>query len=151
MKLAEALITRSDLKKELMQLRDRIKDLSKVQEGDEESPEELEYLLHSFDLIFPELEELVIRINNTNNQTEVDGVSLSDLIVKRELMKLKIDYLRSIQKHATDRGERYSRNEIRNIRVLNVSEMDKTINNLSKKLRLLDLKIQNLNWTVDLI
>ena len=44
---------------------------------------------------------------------------------------------------------RQTRAEIKMITTVNVSEINKEIDSLSKEIRELDIKIQALNWTVD--
>ena len=68
MKLAEALSLRADLQKTIAQLKTRLKNCSKVQEGDKpiENPEEI---LNLVEQKTSELEELIYRINDTNMQT----------------------------------------------------------------------------------
>lgn len=46
---------------------------------------------------------------------------------------------------------RFGKNEIRFIRTVDVKELHKEVDKYSKQLRELDLKIQELNWTVELV
>ena len=68
MKLAEALILRADLQKELMSLKNRINQNLLVQEG--EKPSENPYTLYDEILLkVSELEGLILKINKTNSNT----------------------------------------------------------------------------------
>ena len=150
MKLAEALSLRADLLKTIAQLKSRLKECSKVQEGDEpsENPEEV---LAQLEKKFPELEELIYRINYTNMHTEHEGLNLTQMIAKKDALTLRITALREVLNYVTERESRYSRNEIKYIRFLDVAKLRKQIDSLSQELRLLDMRIQSINWTVDLL
>lgn len=149
MKLAEALSLRADLLKTIAQLKSRLKECSKVQEGDDpsENPEEV---LAQLEKKFPELEELIYRINYTNMHTEHEGLNLTQMIAKKDALTLRITALREVLNYVTERENRYSRNEIKYIRFLDVAKLRKQIDSLSQELRLLDMRIQSINWTVDL-
>lgn len=149
MKLAEALSLRADLLKTIAQLKSRLKECSKVQEGDDpsENPEEV---LAQLEKKFPELEELIYRINYTNMHTEHEGLNLTQMIAKKDALTLRITALREVLNYVTERESRYSRNEIKYIRFLDVAKLRKQIDSLSQELRLLDMRIQSINWTVDL-
>ena len=149
MKLAEALSLRADLLKTIAQLKSRLKECSKVQEGDEpsENPEEV---LAQLEKKFPELEELIYRINYTNMHTEHEGLNLTQMIAKKDALTLRITALREVLNYVTERESRYSRNEIKYIRFLDVAKLRKQIDSLSQELRLWDMRIQSINWTVDL-
>lgn len=150
MKLAEALSLRADLLKTIAQLKSRLKECSKVQEGDEpsENPEEV---LAQLEKKFPELEELIYRINYTNMHTEHEGLNLTQMIAKKDALTLRITALREVLNYVTERESRYSRNEIKYIRFLDVAKLRKQIDSLSQELRLLDMRIQSVNWNVDLV
>ena len=77
MKLAEALLLRSDLQKKIASLRDRIVANAVVQEGDKphEAPEQL--VKEAFGVL-AELETLISKVNTTNLATRLpDGRSVS--------------------------------------------------------------------------
>ena len=63
MKLAEALSIRADLQKRVAQLKERIKESAKVQEGDEPC-DNVEELYKELDEALVQLEDLVYRIND---------------------------------------------------------------------------------------
>ena len=150
MKLAEALSLRADLLKTIAQLKSRLKECSKVQEGDDpsENPEEV---LAQLEKKFPELEELIYRINYTNMHTEHEGLNLTQMIAKKDALTLRITALREVLNYVTERESRYSRNEIKYIRFLDVAKLRKQIDSLSQELRLLDMRIQSINWSTELL
>lgn len=150
MRLAEALSLRADLLKTIAQLKSRLKECSKVQEGDDpsENPEEV---LAQLEKKFLELEELIYRINYTNMHVSLNGKNLTQLIAKKDALTLRITALREVLNYVTERESRYSRNEIKYIRFLDVAKLRKQIDSLSQELRLLDMSIQSVNWNVDLV
>lgn len=150
MKLAEALSIRADLQKKISQLKIRLKDSAKVQEGD--TPvENVVDLEKELDECLTQLEELIYRINMTNVQTLHNGETLTRLIARKDILSMRVSLLRDVLKYATEKEDRYSRNEIRYVRTVDVNTLRKTIDGYSSQLRKLDLEIQSLNWTVELL
>lgn len=150
MKLAEALNLRADLQKRIADLKERLIKNAKVQEGDTPTENPKELLSELNDNIL-ELESIIKSINKTNSSTYINNESISDLIAKRDVLGLKLSILRSFVNEAADKIERYSNKEIRILSTVNVAEKQKEIDNISKEYRLLDTKIQGLNWTTDII
>lgn len=73
------------------------------------------------------------------------------MIAKKDVLSLRVSVLRSLAQTAMGSMERYSANEIRYVRTLNVADLQKEIDTYSKQLRELDVKIQQLNWLTELI
>ena len=103
MKLAEALSIRADLQKRVAQLKERIKESAKVQEGDEpcDNVEEL-------DEAVVQLEDLIYRINITNVQIVQDGDSLTRLIANRDVLSMRVKALKEVVNYvaANDKSQR---------------------------------------------
>lgn len=151
MKLAEALILRSDLQKRLEQIRSRLYNNVLTQEGELPS-EDPDLLLKEFISTQEELTDIIKRINNTNNNTPVnDTMMLSDALVERDALMQMRSLLSNAAEQASQRQDRYSRTEIKYVSTINIQEFQKKSDNLSREHRLLDTKIQGLNWNVDLI
>ena len=151
MKLAEALSIRKDLQKRIQLLEQRIKNNVKVQEDEEplEDPNELMKELHS---CLIQLEELIGRINLPNiNTKNAEGLSLTQMIAKKDTLTMRIGILRNIYKSATDIVTRYSASEIRQECVIDVKLLSKRIDDYSSRLRKLDIEIQGLNFLTDLM
>lgn len=151
MKLAEALILRADLQKRLEQTKNRIRNNILVQEGDfpSENPQEL---LKEFYNLRDELTALIKQINYTNNVSLfTKELSLSDALVERDALLDKRSTLSAIASEASVRQDRYSKTEIKYISTIDVKEVQKMIDKISKEYRELDTKIQGLNWNIDLI
>lgn len=151
MKLAEALILRSDLQKRLEQLKMRLRNNVLIQEGDSPS-EDPNYLLKEFMDIQEELSSLIKRINKTNNSTKfAEDLLLSDALVEREALLERRSILSTIASEASIKQDRYSKTEIKYISIIDVKEIQKEVDRISKEYRELDTKIQGLNWNIDLI
>lgn len=150
MKLANALSQRSELQERIRQLEGRLLNNAKVQEG--ESPaEDPQELLQELEEDYTQLEDLIARINRTNSATKVDGVPLSDLLARRECQKNKLRGLRDFLDCASELAPRRTLGEIKIRSAVNVREMQKELDRQSKALRELDEKIQEANWTTDLL
>ena len=150
MKLAEALNLRADLQKRIANLRERLIKNAKVQEGDTPS-EEPNMLLNELNDNIIELENIIKSINKTNSSTYIGDESISDIIAKRDTLGLKLSILRSFISESANKIERYSNKEIKILSTVNVAEKQKEIDKLSKEYRLIDTKLQGLNWTTDII
>ena len=150
MKLASALSERADIQRRLSELSERLANNAKVQEGDvpAEDPKEL---LAETDGLIDRLETLICRINMTNSSVESDGVSMTMMIARRDCLKKRIAMLRGFLDCASSKVERYSRAEIAVHSTVDVKELQKQVDGLSRELRELDEKIQELNWTTELL
>ena len=149
MKLAEALSIRADLQKRIAQLKERLKNNSKIQEGDEpaENPKDL---FEELDKNLVELEDLIYRINVTNMQTLHNGVTLTKMIAQKDALTLRVSSMRDVLNSVFEKEGRYSRQEIKYVRTIDVAELRKEVDSYSRQLRILDLKIQGINWAVEL-
>jgi len=150
MKLAEALILRADLQKRLTQLKQRLAANARVQEG-EQPAEDPNALLAELDTLSEELETLLYRINITNGIVSDGGVCMTALLAKRDVLRNRIDTLRDFLQQAAATVIRGTRTEVVIKSTVSVAEMQKKLDALSKELRELEMRIQSLNWTSDLI
>ena len=173
MKLAEALQERADLNKKIEQLRSRITSNALMQEGvlPVEDPEQL---LKELDECLNQLEKLIIVINTTEaipassapvfvvipknppiNKTNMavvsDGELLSDLLAKRDVLKLRIASFQNTISIASNLCFRSRGDEIRQLSAVDVKALQKKVDALSRDYRILDNRIQAANWTADLI
>ncbi len=150
MKLAEALILRSDLQKRIEQLRVRLNNNAKVQENDEpsENPEEL---LNELDNNINQLKILIKQINRTNCVTVSNGQTIADLIAERDTLTLKSNILRGFLNIAGQKVNLYSTTEIKIMSTVDVPALQKELDQLSKKIRETDTELQQANWLTELI
>ncbi|MDE6649715.1 MAG: DIP1984 family protein [Muribaculaceae bacterium] len=151
MKLAEALSIRSQLVNKITQLRSRLNDCVKIQEGDDMAETPME-VVEELDSTLGELRRIIYAINMTNTLTKYeDGRNLTSLIAERDTLKQRVSILNSAVETLTQKESRYNRSEIRYVRTVDVPEFRKLYNESAAKLRKLDLQIQGLGFTTDLI
>lgn len=151
MKLAEALVLRADCQRRIAQLKQRLERVVKVQEGEQpvENPTEL---FVELDRTMEELASWIKKINKTNSHTVfADGKSLADVLVERDSMMQKRKILNELLDSASIRQDRYMRSEVKFITVVEVPTLQKQVDELAKNYRELDFRIQEKNWTIDLI
>ena len=150
MKLAEALSLRKDLETRISKIKDRLENVVRIQEGDQpaEDPQEL---IGELDRCLTQLEHLIYSINVTNMQivTE-DGQTMTKLLAERDVLNKRISVLRNTFNEASNSGSRY-RNEIRYVTTIEVKPLRQQLDNYSQQYRQLDMKIQKLNFTNDLV
>lgn len=151
MKLAEALILRADYQRKVEQIKNRLINNAKVQEGEEPS-EDPEVLLKELNEVMENLTELIKSINKTNSQTKFgDEMTLADALTEREKLWKKRLILNDLAEVAIVKHDRFSRSEVKYFSTIDIKETQKEIERLSKEFRKIDTKIQGLNWTVDLM
>jgi hypothetical protein len=151
MKLAEALAERSDCQNRIEEIRKRLIRSARVQEG-EQAVEDTTELLAQTDRIFARLLELVSAINRTNSKTAFDNDrSISDAIAERDVVGKRRDFLAAIAEAASTRQDRYSKSEVRFVATVSVGKLQTEVDQLSKKYRELDTRLQELNWKTELI
>lgn len=150
MKLAEALSLKKDLEKRISDLKERLDNAVRVQEGDEpaENPAEL---LAELDSCLGQLERLIYNINVTNMKiVDEEGNSMTKLLAERDVLNKRISILRSTFNRAASYGDRYSRNEVRSVATIEAKPLRQELDKFSKQYRELDMTIQRLNFTYDL-
>lgn len=149
MKLATALAERSDIQNRISEISVRLNNNAKVQEGDIPAENPI-VLIEELDSMTERLETLIARINLTNSSTFYNGKTITDLLAHRDCLKKKIEIMRNFLNNASNRVTRMTRTEIKIISTIPVSDIQKTVDILSKELRIVDEKIQELNWTTEL-
>jgi uncharacterized coiled-coil DUF342 family protein len=149
MKLATALSERSDLQKKISELSRRLDNNARVQEGEKPAEDPAE-LMKELDESLIRLEDLIVRINKTNNVAKSGDFTLTDLLAKRDCLKERIKIMRSFLDEASEKVSRYSKTEIRVHSTVSVSELQKQVDSCSKELRKVDEQIQELNWMTEL-
>ena len=150
MKLAEALQERADLNKKIDSLNERLQSNAIVQEG-EKPAEDPALLMEELDSAVLRLEEIVARINITNSRTIVDGKSVTQLIAKKEALQKKAAIYRNVVSQASQTARRATRSEIKILSAVDVQALQKTVDALSKEIRVTDNTIQELNWKTELL
>ena len=150
MKLAEALLLRADLKKKLLSLRERIGRNAMVQEG-EVPKEKVEDLLAEATSALQEQQALVRRINAANETAKLsDGRLLADVLAQRETLVAQHSLLTSTITATNKDVDRYSQREIKWVPQIQVSSLQKQADDLSRKIREVNVTIQAANWQIDI-
>ena len=150
MKLAQALILRSDTQKRIEQLKVRLLSNAKTQENESPS-EDPKLLLKELDKLTSELFTLICSINLTNSSAKFDSMSLTEMIAKKDALVLKANVLREFATSASQKVDLYSNSEIKILSTVDVSALQKQVDVLSKEIRELEMKLQEANWAVDLV
>ena len=150
MKLAQALILRSDTQKRIEQLKVRLLSNAKTQENESPS-EDPKLLLKELDKLTSELFRLICSINLTNSSAKFDSISLTEMIAKKDALVLKANVLREFATSASQKVDLYSNSEIKILSTVDVSTLQKQVDALSKEIRELEMKLQEANWAVDLV
>ena len=150
MKLSEALIIRSDLQKRVEQIRARLIANAKVQEGDKTVENPIE-ILAELNQTLSELENIIARINLTNSKVFDGKKTMTELLAERDVLMIKIKIKQEFLTTARNKIDRYSNKEIKIFSSVDVKEEQTKLDQLSKELRELDVKIQSINWQSDLI
>lgn len=153
MKLAEALAVRADLQRRVEQLRSRITDNARYQEG-EEPAEDAAALLAEADAVLDQLRDLIRRINATNSQLVVGEGSMTDALASRDVLRLRHSLLTDAAAAASGSGQifpRQMRSELRQFAALPVAELRSRADDVARELRELDSSVQQANWGNDLI
>ena len=150
MKLAEALQERADLNRRIDELRRRLGNSILVQEG-EDPAEDPAALLAELDGALARLETLMAQINLTNCRTRADGLTLTELIARKDALQLRLSAYRDLVYTAGQSTSRARGTEIRVKAVLKASELQKQADAMAKELRRLDNLLQETNWKTKLI
>ena len=150
MKLAEALQERADINRKIEQLKSRLNNNVLVQEG-EQPAEDPEKLKQELDAAISRLSYIISRINLTNSRVSIDGQTLTELIAKKDVLSLKISAYKDIVFTASQTAYRARNTEIKIKSAITVTDWQSETDAMSKELRLLDNKLQAVNWSTELM
>ena len=167
MLLAEALAARKDAIMEIDSLRDRLAAAALRYEDDQAPGEQPADLVGGLTTALDRFERLSVRINDTNNRTNLsfDGrkLSIMEAIALRERLTLEAKARRKaieVVEEATglSRGRgrgflvsRRTKDELREVPTIDVRAERRASDELSERVRRLDLALQQRNWTTELI
>lgn len=173
MKLAEGLRLRADYSKKLDQIKYQIPNNCKTREGEKPNEDPL-VLANEYEKLTEKIIELVSVINLTNpkiiltypsfrenrsnpGKLATSTKTMTEALVEREMLKKEIQLYRSMIQNADTSLRKYelisSKNdsiEYKIVSTFDVKKIDNKCNVLSKLLRILDTKIQEKNWQVDI-
>jgi len=151
MKLSEALIQRAEAQRRYQHLRTRLTQNALVQEGDQPAEDPVD-LLAELDHVLDEFTTLVRQINHTNSVTRFDGNwTLTDALAERDRLAWQRTALQGLVQAANYTQNRYSRSEVKFVSTVDVADLQRQVDDLSRQYRELDTAIQALNWSTDVI
>lgn len=151
MKLAEALLIRSDMQKKLAQIKGRIRSNVKVQEGDTPN-EDPNALMIEASQVITELSALIERIHRTNAVAQSnEGQSMLTLLIERDTLEMRHKLLIEAIEATDTEVDRYSPREIKWRIMVSVAGLQKQADDIAMKLRKINIFIQANNWQIDLV
>lgn len=151
MKLAEALARRAELTTRFNELQRRAEESALIQEGDEPAEDPAELIAES-DRVADELERLIRQINVTNLATEVEpGTSMTAALANRDVLRLRRRFRDEVAEAGNRRFGRMTRSEIKTVAAVDVRQLRSDTDDLAAQLRALDTRIQEVNWTAELV
>ncbi|HEY4371116.1 MAG TPA: DIP1984 family protein [Burkholderiales bacterium] len=150
MKIAEALIVRSDMQKKLAALKQRVGNNVIVQEGDAPHEDPGALIAQSF-AVQDALESLVVRINEANqSHLLADGRKLSQAVAQRETLMARHALISHAVASTNKEPDRYSMKEIKWVAVIKVAALQKQADDLAQAIREINIAIQETNWKAEL-
>ena len=108
-------------------------------------------MIKELDGAIARLEKLMADINLTNCQTEADGKTLTELIARKDALSVKLSSYRDIAYEANQNTRRARNTEIKIKSQVKVSQIQKTADDIAAEIRRIDNKLQETNWTTELI
>ena len=121
-----------------------------VQDGDTPS-EDPEQLIDEAVLVNKQLFELIQKIHQTNAQAQANnGKALLDILNQRDQLPAEHRIIQQALPNTHKDTDRYSVREIKWIKAVSVSKLQKQADEISQSLRLINLEIQASNWQIDL-
>jgi hypothetical protein len=152
MKLAEALVQRKALATKINELSARMAANALVHEG-EDPIERPEALRAEMEQAIAELGVLVKGINRTNVATRLeDGQPIAEAIADRDMLQLHFRVLSTLAATVTSRTpSRYARTELRTLVTVDVPSLRRDVDDLARRIRELDVRIQAANWATDML
>ncbi|MDR1775438.1 MAG: DIP1984 family protein [Actinomycetes bacterium] len=151
MKLAEALMARAEMNKDIEDLENRLMRVVKVQEGDEPAQDPVELLEASLQKK-TEVRDLIVRINKTNARViDDEGATINDLLAERKHQHRITQLMSTLLGRTLETGMRYMRTEIKYVVTVDIADIQARKDAAAAAYRELDKRLQALNWQVDLM
>ena len=150
MKLAEALALRAQVQTRIVEIEQRIMHNARHQEGDEPA-EDPTTLLAEVRRLADQLQNLVRSINRTNSASRLDDGTVTDAIARRDVLAIRRRVITNAAEAAAGRRDRVTRSEVKYMTSLDVPALRREADSLATEYRELDVRLQEVNWTTDLI
>ncbi|MDO5623121.1 MAG: DIP1984 family protein [Pseudomonadota bacterium] len=150
MKLAEALLIRADQKKKILSLRERIARNALAQEGDAPREDAAKLIAECF-AVMAEQQALVLKIDAANAAATLpDGRALAAVLGARDVLAQQHALLKTAVEATHKEADRYSPREIKWVPQIDVAATQKQMEDFSRKIRELNVLIQETNWRVEI-
>ena len=150
MKLAEALQERADLNRKIDELGRRIRQNVLVQQG-EKPNEDPNAMFEELKAAVDRLETVIQQINFSNCKHRVGGRTLTEIIARKDTLKMLYNAHRDALSAATQSTSRARGTEIKILPVVDVKALRRETDEIAKEIRTLDNTLQQANWNFDLI
>ena len=149
MKLAEALLERSDAEKKFESLKNRISRNAVVQEGDKPH-EDPNKLMKEAVGVLNMIEKLVARINAANLRSKLpDGRTLTEALAHRDKLAEQHAVINAAIEGSQNEQARYGMSEIKWVATVDVAKLQKQLEDIAKQIREINARIQEANWQVE--
>ena len=150
MLLAEALNERADTQSRLSDLRQRLGDNARVQEGERPAEDPQALLYQAIDAT-ERIRTLIVAINLTNTKTALpNGVTVTAALARRDALGQQIRVITEAASRASGGAARRGRSELREVALLDVAALRGEADRLAIERRDLDATLQQVNWSTDL-
>ncbi len=150
MKLAEALILRADMQRKLANINSRIAENVKVREGDEPSEMPIKLMKEAEELI-NNLYSLIAHIHHTNATVKLaNDKTLLMTMVERDKLKERYRVINHALNKAKAVPVTQGNHEVKWKKTVNVIALQRQSEDISVKIRNLNMLIQATTWQVDL-
>ena len=90
-------------------------------------------------------------INETNCNTKANGMSLTEIIARKDALSIRYSAYKELVYTAGNNTYRARGSEIKVKAVVKAAELQKTVDKLAKEIRLLDNLLQETNWKTELM
>lgn len=155
MKLAEALALRGDQDKKIRELRDRAKSAARYINGETPVESAADLIAETRNLL-REHAKLIAQINHTNATTMLEpGLTLTAALAERDRLSQEAGLLKDVADEASPGRDPYTRRrrvtELPEKTDLNVRNLRRESDSLARTHRMLDGRIQQMNWATNLI
>lgn len=147
MRLAEAMMQRADLDKKVSILGARLNDIALINKS-YALEDEPKHLFEELNKSMKALSEVVYRIHVTNMETVDNGTTITAMLTKKEILKIRIQMLQRIKEEARI-DSCFDRTKYTIL--INKAELQKELDECKNQLEKLDMKLQQLNWQTELI
>lgn len=150
MKLAEALMERQDLTRDIKRLKEKVNSDMVVEESSYASDltDEQDYNLNIYYQMMNELYNLNVKINKANE-------GIREKLEKLKILDSEIDFINTLRVMTLNKNERssfsiYKDSAIRYISVISSDLIEEELKNLEKERRQIDKEVQSYNWTTEI-